>query len=338
MNTISELSFFILVLSQLKGIGATFIKKHLHTISNNRSSCADSTTEESIVNFLHLTTNKNYSSSEIKEAIAKAENILTECKYNDIGLISIAEKDYPAKLLEIKDPPPILFFIGDLSLLNRNAITIIGTRKPNDNGKIIAKRIGKHFASRGWAICNGLAAGIDTFSILDQDELCFAKVVGVVGSGLTRSAFRSLPKQSNTNIDFILDGGGLVISEMPPSKKQDTFSVVKSCRIQAGIGIGLILIQSSLNGGSKFTVKAAVDSDRPLGVVYPVKFDINRDDYTANRRIIESGIKGLGEFIELKKSKSYYPKIVILSGKDSYPEFELALKQSNPMFALRGCL
>jgi DNA processing protein len=331
MNTISELSFFILVLSQLKGIGATFIKKHLHIISNNRSSCADSTTEKSIVNFLHLT-NKNYSSSEIKEAIAKAEDILSECESNEIGLISIAEKDYPTKLIEIKDPPPILFFIGDLSLLNLNAITIIGTRKPNNNGKIIAERIGKHFASRGWAICNGLADGIDTFSILDQDEFCFAKVVGVVGSGLTRSAFRSLPKQSTANIDFILDNGGLVLSEMPPSKKQDTFSVVKSCRIQAGIGIGLILVQSSLDGGSKFTVKAAVDSDRPLGVIYPVKSDINRDDYTANRKIIESGVRGLGEFVELKKGKSYHPKIFILSSKDSYPEFESALKKSNQMF------
>ncbi|NJL57824.1 hypothetical protein HC928_23845, partial [bacterium] len=270
MNSISELSFIILILSQLKGIGPTFIKKHLDIISNNLSHWTDSTTEKSVANFLDLT-NKNYSSLEIKEAISKAEDILAECESSKIGLISIAEKDYPTKLLEIKDPPPILFFIGDLSLLNLNTITIIGTRKPNDNGKIIAERIGKHFASKGWAICNGLADGIDTFSILDQDEFCFAKVVGVLGSGLTRSAFRSLPQQSTINIDFILDGGGLILSEMPPSKKQDTFSVVKSCRIQAGIGKGLILVQSSLDGGSKFTVKAAVDSDRPLGVVYPVK-------------------------------------------------------------------
>lgn len=332
MNSISELSFIILILSQLKGIGPTFIKKHLDIISNNLSHWTDSTTEKSVANFLDLT-NKNYSSLEIKEAISKAEDILAECESSKIGLISIAEKDYPTKLLEIKDPPPILFFIGDLSLLNLNTITIIGTRKPNDNGKIIAERIGKHFASKGWAICNGLADGIDTFSILDQDEFCFAKVVGVLGSGLTRSACRSLPKQSTINIDFILDGGGLILSEMPPSKKQDTFSVVKSCRIQAGIGKGLILVQSSLDGGSKFTVKAAVDSDRPLGVVYPVKSDINRDDYTANRKIIESGVRGLGEFVELKKGKNSHPKIVILSSKDSYPEFESALEQSNQMFA-----
>jgi DNA processing protein len=130
--------------------------------------------------------------------------------------------------LEIKDPPPVLFFIGDLSLLKTNILTIIGTRKPNDNGKIIAKRIGKYFTLKGWAICNGLADGIDTFSILEQEKFCFAKVIGIVGSGLTHSAFRSLPKQSAANIEHILTNGGLVMSEMPPLKKQDTFSVKKT--------------------------------------------------------------------------------------------------------------
>jgi len=87
MNSISELSSIILTLSQLKGIGATFIKKHLDIISNNRSRWTESTTEKSIVSFLHLT-NKSYSSSEINEAIVRAEDILTECESNKIGLIS----------------------------------------------------------------------------------------------------------------------------------------------------------------------------------------------------------------------------------------------------------
>ena len=332
MKYACEVSFVILVLSQLKGIGAAFIKKNLSSIrQSHRWAC--STPAKSTENFLALT-NKKYSSSEIQEAVSKAEDILAECESNQIGFMSIFDENYPKKLIEIKDPPPILFFLGNLSLLKIDAVTIIGTRKPNDSGKIIAERVGKYFALKGWAICNGLADGIDTFSILDQEKFCFAKVIGVVGSGLSSSAFRSLPKQSVANIDHILCSGGLVLSEMPPSKKQDTFSVVKSCRIQAGIGIGLILIQSSLDGGSKFTVKAAVDSSRPLGIVCPIKSDINREDYAANRRIIEGGIKGLGEFVELKNGTSSNPKIVVLSSKDSYPEFESELKRSNQVFAL----
>ncbi|NJL57283.1 hypothetical protein HC928_20675 [bacterium] len=223
----------ILVLSQLKGIGAAFIKKNLSSI-RQKHRWASPTTEKSIENFLALT-NKKYSSSEIQEAVSKAEDILTECESNQIGFMSIVDEDYPRKLLEIKDPPPVLFFVGNLSLLKIDAVTVIGTRKPNDNGKIIAERVGKYFASKGWAICNGLADGIDTFSILDQEKFLFCK--GYWGSGavgLSGTALRSLPKQSVANIDHILDSEGLVLSEMPPSKKQDTFSVVKSCQFKPG--------------------------------------------------------------------------------------------------------
>lgn len=333
MKGISELSFIVLALSQLKGIGAAFIKKHLTTIQYSCDLGSDSTTEKSITKLLALA-NKKYSSLDIQEAISKVESILTECESHQIGFTSMVEENYPKQLFDLKDPPPVLFFIGDFSLLSRDAVTIIGTRKPNNNGKIIAERIGKYFASKDWVICNGLADGIDTFSILDQEEFCFAKVIGVVGSGLARPAFSALPKQSVANIDRILSSGGLVLSEMPPSKKQDTFSVVKSCRIQAGIGRGLILVQSSISGGSKFTVKAAVDASRPLGVVKPVMSDIDRDDYAANRKIIERGVIGLGEFVELKNGKNSNSKIVILFSKDSYPEFESVLERSRQLLTL----
>ncbi|MBD2384322.1 DNA-processing protein DprA [Cylindrospermum sp. FACHB-282] len=333
MKETSELSFTVLALSLIKGVGATFVKKNLVTI---KQSCryGSATSADEIITQILAIVGKKYSSSEIKEAVSKAENIVSECELHKISFTSVVDANYPKKLFELKDPPPILFFLGNFSLLYKDAITIIGTRKPNKTGNIIAERIGKYFSSRGWVICNGLADGIDTFSIRDQEEYCFAEVVGVVGSGLAKSSFRSLPKQSVANIEYILANDGLVISEMPPLKKQDTFSVVKSCRIQAGLGAGLILIQSSIKGGSRFTVKAAVESNRPLGVIYPVKTDMERDDYGANRKIIEEGVQGLNEFVDLKNGKSSNPKIVVLSSKESYPAFESALKTSNPVLSL----
>jgi DNA processing protein len=333
MKSTSEPSFIVLALSLLKGVGATFIKKSLVTIQCSHRYWCGAIPDESLTKLLALR-GKKYSSSEIKEAVSKAEDILAECESHQIRFMSLVDANYPKKLLELKDPPPVLFFIGNSSLLDRDAVTIIGTRKPNETGKVIAERIGRYFSSRGWIICNGLADGIDTFSILDRENYCFAKVIGVVGSGLAKPSFRSLPKQSVANIEHILMNGGIVVSEMPPLKKQDTFSVVKSCRIQAGFGAGLILVQSSIDGGSRFTVKAAVESNRPLGVIYPVKTDIHRDDYSANRKIIEYGVGGLSEFVELKNSKRSSPKIVVLSSKESYPEFESTIENSSQDFAL----
>lgn len=224
--------------------------------------------------------------------------------------------------------------MGNFSLLSLNLITVIGTRKPNEHGKIIAERVCKYFYSQGWGICNGLADGIDTFAIRENQDCYLNNVVGVVGCGLNKSSFRSLPKQSVFNINNILVNNGLVISEVPPMKKQDTFSVIKSCRIQAGLGVGLILIQSSTNGGSRFTVKAAFESNRPIGVVHPIKTDIERDDYSANKKIIENGIKGLSECIELKNTNKYSSKICILTGKESYPQFESVIATKGKVLAL----
>lgn len=321
-----ELSLIILAFSLLKGVGAVFVKKSLITIQNSYHYWSSANANASLTKLLALV-GKKYSALEIEKAISQAEDILAECESHEIGFTSVVDANYPKKLLDLKDPPPILFFRGNLSLLDKDVVTLIGTRKPNENGKIIAERVGKYFSSRGWVICNGLADGIDTFSILDRDNNCFAEVIGVVGSGLAKPSFRSLPKQSEINIERILTNGGLVVSEIPPLKKQDTFSVVKSCRIQAGLGAGLILIQSSLDGGSRFTVKASVESNRPLGIIHPVETDMHRDDYSANIKIIKYGIQGLNEFVELKNSKNSSSKIVVLLTKQSYPVLESALKE-----------
>jgi hypothetical protein len=74
-------------------------------------------------------------------------------------------------------------------------------------------------------------------------------------------------------------------------------------------------------------VKASVESNRPLGIIHPVETDMHRDDYSANRKIIEDGVQGLNEFVELKNSKSSSSQIVVLLTKQSYPVLELALKE-----------
>ncbi|MBD2463407.1 DNA-processing protein DprA [Oscillatoria sp. FACHB-1407] len=328
MKSSFDFSFTILSLSLLKGIGATFIKKNLAVIKKSHCYSASENAPECLKNLLSLT-GKKYTFLETQEAVSKAEDILAECEAHQIKFISLVDKDYPQNLFGLNDPPPILFLVGNSSLLKRDAITIIGTRKPNRNGQVIAERVGSYFASKGWSICNGLADGIDTFAIKSESGSCLKEVIGVVGSGLDSSSLRSLPKQSVINIERVLESEGLIVSEIPPSKKQNTFSVVKSCRIQAGLSSGLILIQSSIEGGSRFTVKAAIDSDRPLGVIYPVKADIHENDYSANRMIIEGGLQGLSEFVGLKNGKNSRPKLVVLSGKESYPEFEEVLKSVN---------
>lgn len=109
---------------------------------------------------------------------------------------------------------------------------------------------------------------------------------------------------------------------MPPNKKEDTFSVVKSCRIQAGISNGLILVQSSLDGGSRFTTKTFTETQRPIAIINPIPSEFELPTYNANKEIILNGKKGLSKFTETKEEKIQTSKIFVIKSKDDYTEFE----------------
>jgi predicted Rossmann fold nucleotide-binding protein DprA/Smf involved in DNA uptake len=102
-------------------------------------------------------------------------------------------------------------------------------------------------------------------------------------------------------------------------------AVVKSCRIQAGISIGLVLIQSSLNGGSRFTVKTCCESGRPISVIQPVAHDFNLESYEANLKIINDKKEGLSDFTGLKVEQIRTENIYVIKSKEDYEPFESIL-------------
>lgn len=305
----------IIALSELKGIGPAFIKKVVTKksfLSSNYFQEIKELTEEN---------NKQFDDDTIYEAVENAKEILYKCSEENISIIDFTNENYPTALKEIKDPPPVIYCKGNLELLYHKTVCIIGTREPNEHGAIIAERIGSFFSNANWAICNGLAEGIDTFSIKTKDKL-HHNIIGVLAGGLNYNSKKTLLKKTAENAERTIENGGLVISEIPPDKKEDTFTVVKSCRIQAGLSHGLILIQSSLTGGSRFTTKAFCEIQRPLGIANPIKLDYEDPTYNANKEIIENRKSGLSKFTELKEDKILTKEIFIIKSKDDYTEFE----------------
>jgi DNA processing protein len=310
----------IIALSELKGIGPAFIKKVVTQksfLSSNYFQEIKELTEEN---------NKQFDDDTIYEAVENAKEILYKCSEENITIIDFTNENYPTALKEIKDPPPVIYCKGNLELLYHKTVCIIGTREPNEHGAIIAERIGSFFSNANWAICNGLAEGIDTFSIKTKDKL-HHNIIGVLAGGLNYNSKKTLLKKTAENAERTIENGGLIISEIPPDKKEDTFTVVKSCRIQAGLSHGLILIQSSLTGGSRFTTKAFCEIQRPLGIVNPIKLDYEDPTYNANKEIIENKKSGLSKFTELKEDKIQTKEIFVIKSKDDYAEFETILEK-----------
>jgi DNA processing protein len=305
----------IIALSELKGIGPAFIKK---VVSKNTFETSNIIQEIKELTAAH---NKQFDDDTIYEAIQIAKEIISKCKVEGITIVEFPNEDYPALLKEIKDPPSVIYCKGNLDLLHNKIVCIIGTREPNENAVKISERVGLFYSNTSWAICNGLVEGVDNFSIKSNDKI-HNKVIGILAGGLNYNTKKTLLKKTAENAEKILESGGLLISEMPPDKKEDTFTVVKSCRIQAGLSNGLILIQSSIDGGSRFTTKSFCETERPIAIINPVQSDFDLPSYNANKEIILNGKKGLSKFVEIKEDKIQTSKIFVIKSKENYTEFE----------------
>ena len=287
----------------VKNVGPAFIKKNRHRLSQI-TSC------EEIVNEVK---------PEKKESFrlygTVADEIISDCKANNIKMISILDETYPSQLAEIGDPPSVLFMKGDESLLD-HVIAIIGTRHSTELGNKIAERVGAYFSNK-YSICNGLVEGIDEHSIYYNGHVT-KNVVGIISGGL-------LYKETCTSnhikvIDDVINAGGLIISEFYPRQKEDKYSGSKASRIQAGLSHGLILVQSAVDGGSKYTLAKYSKLGRPIGIIhYPSSEEYNTDVFGANRLIVEKGKEGLAKMIDLKNVSSLnVGRLITLSDKTDY--------------------
>lgn len=293
----------VLMLTMVKNIGPAYIKKNRYRLSHV-ASC------EEIVREVKPKEMDNISHYEMV-----ANEIMSDCKANDIKMISILDDTYPSQLAEISDPPSVLFLKGEESLF-KHVIAIIGTRHSSELGDRIAERVGSYFSSQ-YAICNGLVEGIDEHAIYHNGQIA-NNVVGIISGGL---CYKETCSANHIKvIDDVLNANGLIISEFFPKQKEDKYSGSKASRIQAGLSQGLILVQSKVDGGSKYTLEKFVKLGRPLGVIhFPTSEEYNTDIFGANRLIIEKGVNGIAQMLGLKKTSSInVKKILALTSKLDY--------------------
>lgn len=303
----------ILALSLIKGVGDAFIKRKLNEI-------------EAYIGDVDLLGNMlggKVTIDGIIENLPIATKIIGECLENDIKIIPITSDQYPYLLKEIKNPPAILYLKGNMANLEK-CVAIIGSRKSDNLGNSIATKIGEHFSGK-WSICNGLVEGIDKNAILSNDRV-LSNVTGVLSGGLNYDKTSS--KITKELAEKVLKNNGLLVSENPPNKREDQFSGSKASRIQAGLSKGVILIQSSSSGGSKYTIRAFSELNRTLGVInFKGNKIFDREElFSGNRLLIAKEIDGIAEMCDIKKTNGIkIKKIIPFMSKDDYILFEKVL-------------
>src|SRR5215467_4816691 len=145
-----------------------------------------------------------------KKAFPRAEKELTGIrKIAGCSLLNWTEPEYPQTLLQIYDPPVLLYVRGDPQVLSLPSLSIVGTRKPTIYGTQMAQRLGRELAARGLVIVSGLARGID--AIAHQGAMdAHGRAIGVLGTGIDVC----YPKENKKLYEKVLERG-VIISEFP---------------------------------------------------------------------------------------------------------------------------
>src|SRR5947209_4427172 len=211
-----------------------------------------------------------------KEAFKRAEKELASVrKIAGCTLLNWTEPEYPQTLLQIYDPPVLLYVRGDLQVLNLPSLSIVGTRKPTLYGSQMAQRLGRDLAVRGIVIVSGLARGID--AIAHQGALAVGgRAIGVLGTGIDVC----YPKENKKLYEKVLENGA-ILSEFPMGTHPSPENFPIRNRIVAGMPLGAIIVEGAQYSGSLITARLAMEFGRevfgvPGNVTQPVSFAPNQ--------------------------------------------------------------
>ncbi len=177
--------------------------------------------------------------------------------------ISIAflgdERDYPSLLTSITEPPDLLFFKGRLTGQEERSIAIVGSRRETRYGRNQAHAIARDLAAKGVVIISGLARGIDTAAHLGALE-AGGRTIAVLGSGLSNI----YPIENKELAERILQGGGAIISELPPASEPLAYHFPVRNRIVSGLSHGLLLVEAREKSGTLITMGHALEQGREV--------------------------------------------------------------------------
>ena len=165
---------------------------------------------------------------------------------------------YPQKLLETLDPPILLFANGNLDLLRRPALAIVGSRNPTPQGKETAQDFARSFSRQGITIVSGLALGIDGISQQAAIQES-GSTIAVLGTGIDR-----VYPASHHALTHQIAQKGLLLSEYPLGTAPTTHNFPKRNRIIAGLSLGTLVVEATVHSGSLITAKMAAEMGREV--------------------------------------------------------------------------
>ena len=211
---------------------------------------------------------------------ARIDTYIKNLSDQDIILITRFDERFPESLRVLPDAPYFLFCKGDISLLKKPALSVVGTRKPSSYGRVVTNRIVSKVAKQGIVIVSGLAYGIDSLAhraCLDEG----GNTIAVLGSGFNRI----YPPDHQGLADEIAQKG-LLVSEYTPSRSATRYTFPHRNRIIAALSSGTLITEASIKSGTIHTKEFALTYGKNI---YSVPGNIDSPTSELTNDIIKSG-------------------------------------------------
>ncbi len=198
------------------------------------------------------------------------------------GVLTLSSKGYPRLLKDIYDPPPVIYYQGELPDSFPISIAVVGTRLASSYGKIVAQRLCSQLAALGITLVSGMARGIDTLAhrtALDNG----GTTIAVFGCGLDYT----YPPENNKLRNEIIQNG-CVLTEFPVSTRPDRNNFPARNRVISGMSLGTLVIEAGQKSGALITADFALEQGRE---VFAVPGNITSEKCRGTNNLIRCGAK-----------------------------------------------
>ena len=195
--------------------------------------------------------------------VARAE--IAQARVAGARMLCFGDADYPLALMDLPDAPPVLWVQGDMALLNRPAIAMVGARNASSLGLRMARRLAETLAEAGFVVVSGLARGIDA----EAHEAALASGTVAVQAGGVDVVYPA----ENAELAGKIAVQGCRISEQPMGMEPQARHFPLRNRIISGLSRAVIVVEAAARSGSLITARNALDQGRDVFAVPGHPFD-----------------------------------------------------------------
>ena len=266
-----------LQLSLTPGLGASTLRNLLGKFGLPRDVLARSRAE--LASFLAPETLEALGSARVRDAVARARDWAGAEEH---FVITLADESYPRSLLEIADPPAVLYAHGRVELLQRPALAIVGSRNASAQGESNAAHFAQALSAAGLTIVSGLALGIDAAA--HRGGLSGAgSTIAVLGTGVD-----VVYPSRNAELASEIARRGLLVSEFALGTPAIAHNFPRRNRLISGLARGCLIVEAAIASGSLITARSAADQGRD---VFAIPGSIHSPLSKGCHALIKSGAK-----------------------------------------------